>query len=287
MPRLFVEQLTVIDSSLLDPVRGLVGQSWIVDLELGGALDAQGMVFDFGLVKKRVKAAIDAQVDHKLLVPLQASGLALREAGAEVALEFRCEDGTVIQFRAPQSGACLVDAARIESAVLERLITAELTKVLPDNVTDVRVRLRLEHIDGAYYHYSHGLKKHQGHCQRIAHGHRSRLYIARDGRRAEELEARWAERWRDIYIGSREDVIAEETIGAYAYYRFRYRAPEGEFELCLPQARCYLIDTDSTVEHIAQHIASTLAAAEPQHHFEVRAFEGVGKGAIAEAGQRR
>ena len=142
--------------------------------------------------------------------------------------------------------------------------------------------LREEVIEGPYYHYVHGLKKHLGNCQRIAHGHRSPIRIDRNGKRDEALEGYWAKLWQDIYVGSEEDVVRRHVEDdGVAYITFEYEANQGEFSLTLPEKRVYMMSTDTTVEFIAAHIADQLKAEYPSDTILVRAYEGVGKGAIA------
>ncbi len=69
--KLFVRDLTVIDSSYLCERRGMVGESWLVDIEMSGELNEMSMLLDFGRVKKLIKSIIDEEVDHKLLVPTE------------------------------------------------------------------------------------------------------------------------------------------------------------------------------------------------------------------------
>ena len=279
MPQLFVDRLTTLDFSYLHPQRGLLGESWLLDVVLEGGLDEQGMVLDFADVKRSIKQLVDEAFDHRLLIPMRYPGLAEQARRGMSHLDFETEDGALIQHSSPGQAIARIDAGAVTPESVAAAIVARLQPQMPDNVESLRIRLRPEPIEGAYYHYSHGLKHHCGNCQRIAHGHRSRLIIERDGQRAPELEAEWCERWRDIYIARREDLNRRE--GGEMW--FGYESEQGRFLLRLPAERCYLVDSDSTVENLARHIADTLAREHPGHSFRVRAFEGVDKGAIAKS----
>jgi 6-pyruvoyl-tetrahydropterin synthase len=281
MNHLFVDNLTVIDFAYLDPSRGLVGESWIADVVLGGELDEQGMVFDFSNVKRAIKRVIDERVDHRLVIPAGYQGLSQSD---DTPGQFRWHltDGTHIDHRSPSEAVVWLEGDRVVPSAVARLLESELKAVLPANVTSVEINLREEEIDGAYYHYVHGLKKHLGNCQRIAHGHRSPIRIDRNGHRDYDLENHWAALWRDIYVGSEEDVARREVdADGTAYITFEYEANQGEFGLTLPESRVYMMDTDTTVELIAAHMASCIKAEYPEDSVRVKAYEGVGKGAIA------
>ena len=283
MACLFVEQLTVLDFSRLDRERGLVGESWIVDLELEGALDEQSMVLDFGAVKHLARDAVEDFADHKLLAPTRCGWLELSESPSSG--EIRVEAPAAgLRMRSPGVAVCRLDAAEITMPALRGELESWVAAVMPANVSAVRVALREESAQGAYYHYSHGLKRHAGNCQRIAHGHRSRIEICTDGLRNDHWERAWAERWRDIYLGAEEDVVAETQLGDRPAWRFAYAAAQGEFELEIWQDRCELVPADTTVEQLAGYIAGCLARQDPGTRFRVRAYEGVQKGAVAEAG---
>jgi len=280
MTTLFVNRLTVIDLSYLDPKLGLLGESWQVDIELDGTLDHQGMVVDFGDVKKQVKRMIDDHFDHKLLVPTGHPGCRIIQQAQRCEVNFELASGIVLKHTGPATATSLIDADEISRRTVTNAIINQLQPLLPDNVQKLHLRLYTEPEEGAWYRYSHGLKHHSGNCQRIAHGHRSRITIYQDGQQDKTLEIAWAKRWRNIYIATRTDLLDSFNQQETPFYRFGYTANQGLFELELPQSNCYLIDTDSTVENLAQHIAQTLKQKHPESDFRVLAFEGVDKGAV-------
>ncbi|MGH1486613.1 MAG: 6-carboxytetrahydropterin synthase [Cellvibrionaceae bacterium] len=281
---LFVDKLTNVDFSYLHPERGLVGETWLASIVLEGALDEQGMVCDFGIVKKTLRKWLDETIDHCLVVPKQSPALECNEVENQIELDWsykRQETTDNLQCLSPAEAITLIDSDVISPESVAQWCIKQLRTLLPDTIDKIQLTFEPEVITSHYYHYSHGLKKHQGNCQRIAHGHRSTIEIYRDNHRDSHLEQQWCEQWADIYIGSKEDLTKVSRIKNVEYYTFTYTAQQGDFQLTLPANHCYLIDTDSTVEFIAEHIVQALKITQPESNYKVRAFEGIGKGAIA------
>lgn len=272
---LFVDNLTNVDFSHLHPQRGLLGETWLASTEMSGALDQQGMVCDFGVVKKTLRNWLDDEIDHRLAIPCKSPQLQYSQSNGRINLSWSYS-GKTLQCSAPEQAIALVDAEEITPESVSDWARQQLRSKLPDTLEQLALSFEPESINGDFYHYSHGLKKHDGNCQRIAHGHRSQINIWRDDEIAKDLEAHWSSLFKDIYIGTEEDIVQRSDDAL----RFAYTTSQGAFELCMPTDDCYLMDTDTTVELIASHIADKLKAQYPSHSFKVKAFEGMGKGAI-------
>lgn len=281
---LFVRDLTVIDFSYLCAARGMLGESYIVDVELHGALDNTSMVLDFGKVKKVIKQAIDQLVDHKLAVPATSAALSSETTAQTQILRFNSQRGT-IQMAAPAQAIVAIAASEINQQSVTEFLQQSIRPLLPDNIEKLLFTLRPEASSSFYYQYSHGLKKHDGNCQRIAHGHRSTIQIYANGMLSPRLNKYWCERWQDIYLGTAEDLCDESSLQHLKPtdddYSFCYQAAQGRFELTMPKQHCEIVSCDTTVECLADYIAAELKLLDADKQYKVIAYEGVGKGAIA------
>jgi len=277
--KLFVKNLTNVDFSYLDADRGMMGESWLAQLELDGSLNSQGMICDFGLVKSRVRDWLDTYVDHRLVVPVQSAQAELVVEQQNIILHWTYADGEKLSCNAPGQAFALVERQKITLESLASWCEGQLLALFGDEVQGLTLSFVPEKIEGAFYHYSHGLQQHDGNCQRIAHGHRSQLEIFLDGERDQQLEQQWAIKWKDIYLGTKNHLIKQQD----GYNSYQYSAPQGQFSLRLPSSRCDDLATETTVEQIAQHIASELKKTYADRQVTVRAYEGIGKGAIAQA----
>ncbi|MDN3526559.1 6-carboxytetrahydropterin synthase [Halomonas sabkhae] len=277
---LFVNRLTQLDTSMWCPTRGLIGTSWQVDAELDGELGDDGMLFDFGRVKPWIKSRLDQSLDHTLLVPTEAPGVNVQPCPE--GLRIRTETPYAMEVRGPRQAFSLLPWPTISLARLAEHLEQMLMRQPPTNVEGVRLTLADEAIEGAHYTYSHGLRRHDGNCQRITHGHRSRLRIWQNGQRVPSLEADWAQRLADCYLVDEADVAEGLEASFMGRLIASYRADQGRFVVNLPRERCVVMPHATTVENIAAWLASQIAR-ESGQRTRVQAFEGIDKGAIAEA----
>ncbi|MEZ8317820.1 6-pyruvoyl trahydropterin synthase family protein [Vibrio splendidus] len=288
---LFVRDLTVIDSSYICEHRGVVGDSWILDVTMSGELNEMSMVLDFSKVKKQIKHLVDEHVDHRLLLPMQSAAVVLQASKAGYSQVDVLRGDKSLHLHCPDEAYCLIDAEAITIESVTAHVYHILRDNLPSNVTGLEITLRHENINGAFYHYTHGLKKHDGNCQRIAHGHRSPIEILVDGQRDEQREQAFAQRWEDIYLGSKEDQVSisslnlseqAQSVNDESHYGFRYTAPQGEFELAIAKSETEILPTDTTVELLAGYIADQVEPSLTESQsLQIVAYEGVGKGAMA------
>ena len=115
----------------------------------------------------------------------------------------------------------------------------------------------------------------------MAHGHRSRIQLFENSVRSSTLEALWAKKWSDIYIGTKDDLLETIKKNNKEFYVFSYTTNTGKYSLTIEKSVSYIIETDSTVEFLAEHIAENLKNYNPDKDYKVIAYEGVKKGAIA------
>lgn len=276
---LFVNGLTHLDASVWCPRRGLIGVSWQVNAELDGELGEDGMLFDFGHVKPWIKSRLDNGADHTLIVPIDAPGVTVSECPEGLAI---CTTTPyAMEVRGPHQAFTLVPGTQITPAALAERIAAEMMRKPPPRVSAIRLTFEDEALSGAAYTYSHGLRRHDGNCQRIAHGHRSPLHIWQARERAPALESEWADRLADRYLVDAGDIEDNPEALTQGELTTRYRAPQGDFFLRLPRERCVILPTATTIEQIAAWLAGEITR-ETGQTTRVQAFEGIGKGAIAE-----
>lgn len=285
---LFVCNLTTIDFSWLDPLRGLVGESLIVDISLTGELDEQSMVMDFSLVKKEIKKYLDASVDHALVFPLRNPRITYTHYAEHADVMLFSDAGKTVCFvSGPAASFLPIDAASIDTTELTKWLNKKIKYFLPANIVDAAITLRYEDNAGNYYHYAHGLKKHDGNCQRIAHGHRSIIQIFINSKRDAYWEQYWAERWKDSYLMSENDVVAvsQLSVRAQALYHDKllasaYTSSQGYFEILLSHEQVEILPGDTTIERIGCFIKQEIGRLDPKSgNVTVHAFEGIGKGA--------
>ena len=267
---LFVENVTVIDYAYLRPDVRIAGDSLILTIELRGELDQHGFIVDFGKLKPLVKRLVDGELDHRLLIPTRDRELHVEEIGGRVIVRY----GN-LTYEAPPFAVARLDAIAITHETIAQRIQQLVAPHLPPNVGSWRCHLaqdaRAE--QQASFAYTHGLRHHDGNCQRLLHGHRGVFVVIWDGIRDPELESALVRRFDGAHFASGRDVSGDAVA---------YRAAQGDFTALLPAGRIVPMAVEPTIENIAQLAFDDLVRGQglDARRLMVRAYEGPNKGAM-------
>lgn len=300
MATIFVDKLVNLDFTYFHLQRGLVGETLLVDFSLSGDQNDQGMVLDFGDVKRKVATSLEEAIDHKLVLPITGTHNQVKITPDNN----HCNNNIIKLLDAHYAYTLSLPTSGFSALPISEITPETLSTYLLDWLqqqnwwnknwqASITLSPEILPTESPYFHYTHGLPKHAGPCQRIAHGHRSKLQIFRNGEPDLASAYQWCDKWKDIYIGSKQDIVGEDNQGSTPSYKFAYTSQEGYYALEIPQARTYLIDSETTIENIAQHVAQSVASAPHPHTMEdrqqsatqitARVHEGYNKGAVGHA----
>ncbi len=275
---LFLQRFTVLDFAFLCPKAGVQGESFFVSAEVNGALDHAGFVMDFSKVKKALKNGVDEWLDHRLAVARGMPGLTLRETGfdLEVSLPGRLE------YRCPQEAVAVLDADAVTPESIIAYLEPRILAQLPKSVTGLRLSLESEASAGSSFRYTHGLRFHDGNCQRLIHGHQNMIEVYSAGRKMPGWERELADWFRDVHFASAETlrtpVPLEERVEGE---EISYRSAQGLFTARISGRRMITLSQEPSAENLAALAVRRLKRLHPGEPVEVRFYEGIQKGAIA------
>ncbi len=198
--------------------------------------------------------------------------------GLDFTWEYDCPKGAVFPFQ----------AAQITRPAVEKELTRILKHRLGGIGADLQIRLSEEkvHETTAFFRYTHGLSKHGGRCQRLFHGHRSRIEVKIAEERRPDLEhyvcrellgpfihlaspdQYRAGDWEPLSRGRGNDPI-----------ELNYSGQAGYFRCVVPRSWVFMLRGHTSIEKVAEDVAAFLFEKENrQQSVEVRVFEGVNKG---------
>lgn len=288
---LFIKDIDRLDCAVFDPSIGVVGQSWYVDIEVTGQLDENGFVYDFSHLKKLVKSVLKSSLDHALIIPVQSTHVHYQETAsgemwhlkAKTRLTGLDSDWT---YQCPKGAVYPIRAVKISKEIIEQECARLIRHRLGESIGKVSVKFRAELGAGAdsFFRYTHGITDHQGLCQRLFHGHRSKIEVYVSGDRRRDLEQYLAHDLfgSSIHIASRSQVVKNDN-DKDDVICLVYQGTLGHYKAKLPSNRVFFVNEQTSIERISQQLVKLLGEKIGQSKgVKVVCYEGIDKGASAE-----
>jgi 6-pyruvoyl-tetrahydropterin synthase len=298
LSKIFINSLTVLDCAVWDLKLGPIGRSWNVDVEWTGSTNHEGVVLDFSAAKKLAKSVIDIHFDHRLFI-------SEKQVRQELDGRFTCfpsietpfSDRFLMETYADSlvifKHGIMRDVTEDSIQSLEETLAIKILESSPENVTNVRIRLR-EHTqrdESFYFNYLHSLRLHQGNCQRF-HGHSNIIEVFENGDFSTVKSAAAAEYLKGKYLVAEsyvelppsessariETAVKTAELDTDAFCWISYEGSQGPVQLRVPNAKLITMTDESSIENISVWVHKHLFNDDPK--ITVYAYEGLNKGAI-------
>lgn len=281
---LFIGNLTQIDYAYVHPTQLIIkGGSLNLNVEVTGNIEpVENVVVDFGTIKKSIKRLIDDKeegFDHKIWVPENHGGIddfelwsVPGETNCSRIAMFPFGDGRMVVSTPKFTLACPKNAIKVckisfVSDSIRDYLEEKLNAEYPNSEIKVKVLLTdrpvlpFDNFPGneISFTYVHGLKKSTSWgCQNIAHGHKSWLLFVDAYGQVVHLPDEFKLKIEDdldgrMFIWS-DNIVSDDDSGL----QIGYETPRGNFYLVIdkPSVRTHIIDTETTVEHLAEWFVS-------------------------------
>jgi 6-pyruvoyl-tetrahydropterin synthase len=291
---IFISDLLTVDCAVFDPSRGIIGQSWHLDVEIHGALSENHFVYDFGKLKQLVRQTAKTSIDHALLIPVGSQRVNFSESIGAESWDMQSAnrgDGGRWKYTCPAGAVFPIRAVHVKTSTVEQEFNKLLRHRLPASVLGVKIRLREESAEptAAFFRYTHGIAGHEGLCQRLFHGHRSRIEVHVGEERRPDLEHYVCRELfnSEIHIASPGQVISGDyTVGQRGEpgkdLVLEFSASLGRYHASLPADRVFIVDGETSIECLTRHLAMLIQDRIGNlERVQVRCFEGINKGAVA------
>ncbi|CAI2538189.1 Uncharacterised protein [Serratia liquefaciens] len=261
----------------------------MVNIFLDGELRLESMNVVLSVAKKTINRVVDYFIYHALIFPAGNGNVQVEPSKNNTTVCIIQPSGLLKFFvSTPNCIFLWLPSTGITVRGLGHVIEKDILSWLPDEIDIVEVPLEPEAFNGAYYNYSHGLKKHDGNCQRISHGHRSAIHIYVEEQHSLKMEGCWAVRWNSTYLVTAEDIVSVgqlSTAGGALWHSdlisSAYYGTHGSFELLTIKENTDILPGDTTVGSLVLYVHKKTRSHLPAVKLEVHAFEGIDKGAIA------
>ena len=262
---LFWEELAILDYAYLDTEGRVWGNSARVQATLTApGLDEGDMVVDFSVMKQFLRARLEERSDHTLWVNPEQWPVSTEHGTVELRTPH-------LVYRAPEQAFFHFQKDPVD------FLTSQLQTQLYDTFPErhFQLHLTLSQPSGPRIQYTHGLRKHAGHCQRLLHGHLSPL-AQPFAPFQNEVFTFLEKKYHGKHFVSQQDVVRQDRERLVQ----AYESGQGEFQLEMNSGLCVVFDHETTIEQIAQTVQAQLERYFPllQGAFYLR--EGLTKGSI-------